>query len=99
MTELGDDWLDEQLLADDHPSERNWRRRALNGRGISDCMAALPTSGQLNIRVPIEELRYFRDWCKERDLAAYQVQRLALMEYLERHGYPPERIASFDYDR
>lgn len=55
-----DDWLDEQLLADDITSDPNWRRAARGGRTVSHAIAGLPRRGQLTTRIPIEQWRFIK---------------------------------------
>lgn len=51
-----DDWLDELLTADD-ASKRGWKRTAI---GTPRDQIAMPTTGQFNCRVPINEWRIIR---------------------------------------
>ena len=54
------DWLDEQLLADDAPSDPAWRRRARGGRTVNGAIAGVPRKGQLTTRIPIEQWRFVK---------------------------------------
>lgn len=57
---LDDDWLDEQLLADD-TSKRHWARRALNGIGVHEALSAVPRKGQMLVEAPIGRYRELLD--------------------------------------
>lgn len=44
--ELDDDWLDDELLADDATTNPRWRRQALNGMKVTDALMGIPKHGK-----------------------------------------------------
>lgn len=55
-----DDWLDEQLLADDITSDPGWRRAARGDRTVNRAIQGIPRRGQLTTRIPIEQWRFIK---------------------------------------
>ena len=92
MTDDPNEWLDDILLADDPKSRRNWTRRSLSGLSVQECIKAIPTNGQIQLRLPMQEYRFFRDWCAERNITAYSFAKAAFVNALRAHPeYPNER--------
>jgi hypothetical protein len=95
-----DDWLDDQLLSQDHASTRGWRRRSLGGLSVADCMMALPIYGQFQIRLPIEGFRQFKQWCETENISMHVFARQAIKAALENHPRASaEMIKEMSYDR
>jgi hypothetical protein len=66
-----DDWLDEQLLADDPTLIRNWRARSRGGISKIDALAAIPDRGQIQFSMPIKEYRALREWMQLKGISPY----------------------------
>jgi hypothetical protein len=61
MKDEAEDWLDEQLLADDIVSSPGWRRKARGGRTVNQAIAGIPRKGQLTTRIPIAQWRLVKE--------------------------------------
>jgi hypothetical protein len=79
------EWLDNELLVGDVTRERNWRRNALNGLSISDCVAAIPTFGQFQVRLQLPAFRYFKQFCEDEGTKPYFFARDAVIEACRKH--------------
>ena len=88
MTDLvdGDDWLDDQLLADDDGSERGWQRRALGGQSVKEALEGLPISGQILVEAKIGPIRFLRAHIKASGLTQGEWMRNAVATQLLLEG-------------
>ena len=85
-----EDWLDEQLLADDE-SERGWKRKAV-GMTTHDALMGIPKECQVTIRVPIEAHRALLALAEQRGIRHGVYCRQAVGMALAEDGYPPELL-------
>lgn len=92
---LTDDWLDDQLLADDPPSTRNWRRRALNGMPVSDALMGIPKNGTALLEVPMDSWRLMKAHCQARNLSLAAFLREAVGMRMLAEGVPREMLDDF----
>jgi hypothetical protein len=84
-----DEWLDEQLLADDITSSPGWKRKARGGRTVNQAIAGIPRQGQLTTRVPIDLWRAIKDHVDARGVALGSYIREAVGERMAREGADP----------
>jgi hypothetical protein len=89
-----EDWLDEQLLADDAPTRRFWRRQAV-GVPRNVAIRAVPRRAQLTTVVRIEEWRLFKRHCAKFDVSMGCYVRQAIGARMVSEGVDPETIRDF----
>ena len=86
-----DDWLDEQLLADDPKSERMWKRDAI-GMNKPEAMKGLPRTAQITVKVPIVMWRVYRQHLNASGMTMGAFLRQAIGEKMLRDGVPASEI-------
>ena len=90
MAETDEDWLDEQLLADDR-SARGWKRRAV-GMSAHEAVLRVPRQGQLTAKIPIEQWRIVRAHCRVQGVSLGMFLRHAIAAKLISEGVDPATI-------
>lgn len=85
--ELADDWLDAELMAGDE-SERNWRRRALNGMSVAEAMDSMPRRGSILVEHDLESVRLLKRVIREsgKSQSRWMREAVALRLVAEGHG-------------
>ncbi len=89
-----EDWLDEQLLADDPPSPRRWRRDA-TGMDSPSAMKGVPRYGQLATKVPIADWRRMKAHIDGQGNTLGRYIRNAIGARMVKEGVPAEEIEGF----
>jgi len=87
-----DEWLDEQLLADDITSSPGWRRAARGGRTVNQAIAGIPRTGQFTTRVPIEQWRLVKEHVDRLGVGLGTYIRQAVGERMIREGVDPAAV-------
>lgn len=85
-----DDWLDEELLADD-VSVSGWPTRSV-GVGRTKAMLGMPTFGILRCKVPIATWRVVQQHCIERHIGVHTFVRQAIGMRMVNEGVNPADI-------
>lgn len=92
MTTEDEDWLDEQLLADDIISSPGWRRAARGGRTVNGAIAGIPRKGQLTTRIPIAQWRFIKEHVDARGIPLGTYIRQAIGARMIAEGVDPADV-------
>lgn len=95
LTDDPEDWLDAELLADDPPSPRMWRREANGGLDMPTAMRAVPLNGQITVKVGIAYWRRMKRHVDASDETLGTWVRGAVAARLLKEGVPASEIEGF----